>query len=63
MSGSGTKTLIIFNVEVNDSMKIIKSLEKSVVAFFFDKKVLPIQIKIKQKNKGRVFKHVIRYIR
>ena len=29
MSGSGTTTLMIFNEEMNDIMKIIKSLEES----------------------------------
>ena len=47
MFGTGVTTLIISNEEVNDIMKIIKSLEESGLLI---KKVLK-QLKMKQKNK------------
>ena len=34
MFGSGTTTVIISNEEMNDIMKIVKSLEESVVFFY-----------------------------
>ena len=49
--GSGTTTLIISNEEMNDIMKIIKSLEESGLV----KKALVKQLKKKQKNKKEDF--------
>ena len=45
--GSGTTTLIISNKEMEDIMKIVKSLEDSGLLF----KGLVKQFKMKQKNK------------
>ena len=49
MFGSGVTTLINSNEEMNDIIKIVKSLEESV------KKQLAKQLKIKQKNKHEDF--------
>ena len=47
MFGSGTLTLIISNDEMNDIMKIVKSLEGPALLI----KVLAKQLKMNQKNK------------
>ena len=47
MFGSSETTLIISNEEMNDTMKIVKSLEESDLFM----KVFMEQFKIKQKNK------------
>ena len=47
MFGSGTLTLIISNEEMNDIMKIVKSLEGPDLLI----KVLAKQLKMNQKNK------------
>ena len=51
MSESGTTTLIISNEEMNDIMKIVKSLGESGLLI----KALAKQLKIKQKNKKADF--------
>ena len=51
MSGSGTTTLIISNKEMNDIMKIVKSLEESDLLI----KRVSETIKMKQKNKEEGF--------
>ena len=59
MFGCGTTTLIVCNEEMNDIIKVIKSLEESGLLL----KSLAKQLKIKQKNKKEVFKYVIRYFK
>ena len=54
MFESTVKTLITSNEEMNDIMKIVKSLEESG---------LFIQLKMKQKNERRTSQYMIRYIR
>ena len=51
MFGSGMTTLIISNEEMNDIMKIVKSLKESGLLI----KVLGKQLKLKQKNKKANF--------
>ena len=57
--GSGMTALIISNEEMNDTMKIVKSLEESSLLM----KDVSKTIKIEAKNKKEGFLHVIRYIR
>ena len=52
----GTITLIISNEEMNDIMKINKSLEESGLLI----KGVSEKINLKQRTKRRVFKYVIR---
>ena len=51
MFGSGTMTLIIWNVEMNEIMKIVKSLEESGLLI----KGVSETIKVKQTNKKEDF--------
>ena len=51
MFGSGMTTLIIANEEMNDIMKIVKSLKESGLLI----KVLGKQLKMKQKNEKANF--------
>ena len=51
MFGSGTATLIISNEEMNNIIKIVKSLEESSLL-----KTITKQLKMKQKNKKEVFR-------
>ena len=53
--GSESTTSIISNEEMNDKVKIVQALE--------DSNILLKQLKMKQKNKRRIFKYVIRYFR
>ena len=53
--GSESTTSIISNEEMNDIVKIVQALE--------DSNILLKQLKMKQKNKRRIFKYVIRYFR
>ena len=57
--GSGMTALIISNEEMNDTMKIVKSLEESSLLM----KDVSKTIKIEAKNKKEDFLYVIRYIR
>ena len=56
--GSGTTALIISNNELEDIMKIVKSLEESELLV----KELVKQIKIQQKTKRRISSSAIRNI-
>ena len=60
MFGSGATTLIIFNEEINDFMKVNKSLEKSGLLI---KGVIETIKNEAKEQKRRVFKYVIGYIR
>ena len=53
--GSESTTSIISNEEMNDIVKIVQALEDSNISLK--------QLKMKQKNKRRIFKYVIRYFR
>ena len=57
--GSVTATLIISNEEMNDIIKIVKSLEKSGSLI----KGVSETIGMKQKNKRQASQYVIRYMR
>ena len=59
INGSGTTTLIIPDKEMNGIMIIIQALESSQILLKTVTKIL----KMKQKNKKRIFKHVIWYFR
>ena len=52
MSGSGTTALIISNEEMNDIMKIVKSLGESGLLV---KKALAKRLKMNRKNKNENF--------
>ena len=60
MFGFGTTTLITFNEEMNDIMKIVKSLEES--SLLMKRASETIQNKTK-KTKRRIFQYVVRYIK
>ena len=55
-NGSGTSTLIISNVEMNDIMKIVQAFEDSNIFL----KGVTKTIKTKQNKKKRIFEYVIR---
>ena len=55
--GSGTATLVISNEEMNDIMKIVQALEDSNIL------LIGVAKTMKQNNKRRIFKYVIRYFR
>ena len=57
--GSGNKTLIISNKEMNDIMKIIQALEDSNILL----KGITKTIKNETRTKRKIFKYVIRYFR
>ena len=59
MHGSGNKTLIISNKEMNDIMKIIQALEDSNILL----KGITKTIKNETRTKRKIFKYVIRYFR
>ena len=59
MHGSGNKTLIILNKEMNDIMKIIQALEDSNILL----KGITKTIKNETRTKRKIFKYVIRYFR
>ena len=59
MFGSGTTTLVFSNEDLNDIMKIIKSIEESGLLI----KGLAKQLKMKQKNKNVDLQYVIMCIR
>ena len=59
MLGSGTMTLIISNEEMNDIMKIVKSIEESSWLI----KSVNKTSKNKAKEQTRISQNVIRYIR
>ena len=59
MFGSTTTTLIISNEEMNDIMKIVKSLKISGLLI----KEVSETIKIETKNKNEDSRNVIRYFR
>ena len=59
MHGSGNKTLIILNKEMNDIMKIIQALEDSNILL----KGITKTIKSETRTKRKIFKYVIRYFR
>ena len=59
MFGFGTMTLIISNEEMNDIMKIVKSIEESSWLI----KSVSKTIKNKAKEQTRISQNVIRYIR
>ena len=55
-NGSGTSTLIISNVEMNDIMKIVQAFEDSNIFL----KGVTKTIKTKQNKKKKIFEYVIR---
>ena len=57
--GSGNKTLIISNEEMNDIMKIVQVLEDSNILL----KGVTKSIKNETRTKRRVFKYVVGYFR
>ena len=59
MFESGNTTLIIFNEEVNDIMKIIKSLKESGLSI----KDISETSKNEAKNKKRISRNVIRHLK
>ena len=59
MFGSGMTALIISNEEMNDTMKIVKSLEKS--GLLIDGASETIQNEVKQ-QKRQISQYIIRYI-
>ena len=59
MFGSGTATLIISNEEINDIIKIVKSLEESGLSI----KGVIKELKMKQKTERRISRNVIRHFR
>ena len=52
MFGSGTTILLISNEEINDNIKMVKSLDK----------LLAKQFKMKQNNTMQISQYVIRYV-
>ena len=59
MFGSGTATLIISNEEINDIIKIVKSLEESGLSI----KGVIKELQMKQKTERRISRNVIRHFR
>ena len=60
MFGFGTTTLITFNEEMNDIMKIVKSLEESSLLMKRASETIQNEAK---KTKRRIFQYVVRYIK
>ena len=59
MFGSGVTTLIISDEEMNDIVKIVKSLEESGLLI----KRVERQLKTKQRTKRRISRNAIRHFR